>query len=364
MRNFSTDLSLGAQTSYAELFDAAQASDLAPFATLSGSFQKRNIKGREYVYFSYRDTDGKGRMAYVGPNNDRVKELVADYVASASSGRHQLLREKAAAASALGNADMLSKHFLIVQKLSAYGFFKAGGVLVGTHAFAAFGNMLGVHWTSGDKTLDVDFAHAGKNVSIALPADLKLSVHDALTSLEMGLLPVREFSGATGAQYRNPEDPELRIDFLTSQVGRSDADGVVQMENLDLALEPLKFMEFSLEGTTQGVAFSKSGACIVNLPDPARYAVHKLIVFGERPLAQRTKSNKDIVQAAALAEWHIASGNGDRLREAWKDAASRGPGWRKRAEQGRLELVTKYPALASAFADPPTPPRPARRHKP
>ena len=51
---------------------------------------------------------------------------------------------------------MLDKHFRIVQKLSAYGFFKAGGVLVGTHAFAAFANMLGVRWTSGDKTLDVN----------------------------------------------------------------------------------------------------------------------------------------------------------------------------------------------------------------
>jgi hypothetical protein len=349
MRNFSADLSLGAQTSYAELFDAAQANDLAPFATLTGSFQQRTIKGHQYVYFGYRDTDGTGRMAYVGPNNDRVKTLVANYIASGTTGRQQLLREKAAAAKALGNAEMLPKHFLIVQKLSAYGFFKAGGVLVGTHAFSAFGNMLGVRWTSGDKTLDVDFAHAGKNLSIALPASLKLSVHDALTSLEMGLLPVREFSGATGAQYRNPDDPELRIDFLTSSAGRANADGVIKMDDLGLALEPLKFMEFSLEGTTQGAVFSRAGACVVNLPDPARYAVHKLIVFGERPVAQRAKSNKDIVQAAALAEWHIQSSSSGLLLAAWDDAVSRGPGWRKRAEQGRAELVARYPELAAAF---------------
>lgn len=349
MKTFSTDLSLGAQASYSEMFDAALANDMAPFALLTGAFHKRTIKGRDYVYFGYRDVDGTGRMAYVGPNNERVQALVANYGKASSGARHGLLRQRAAASKALGCAEMLDKHFRIVQKLSAYGFFKAGGVLVGTHAFAAFGNMLGVRWTSGDKTLDVDFAHAGRNISIALPADVKMSVHDAITSLEMGLLPVREFSGATGAQYRNPDDPELRIDFLTSSAGRETSDGVVQMEGLGLALEPLKFMEFSLEGTTQGAVFSGSGACVVNLPDPARYAVHKLIVFGERPIAQRAKSNKDIEQAAAIVEWHLASGVGERVIGAWLDAVGRGSGWRQRAEQGRKELVARYPHLMTAF---------------
>ncbi len=52
-------------------------------------------------------------------------------------------------------------------------------------------------------------------MSVALPANLKLNVLDALTSLEIGLLPIRQFEGG-GAQYRNPADPELRLDFVTS----------------------------------------------------------------------------------------------------------------------------------------------------
>jgi hypothetical protein len=351
LQNLSSELSLSAQASYSEMFDAALANDMAPFSQLIGAFHKRNIRGREYVYFGYRDIDGTGRMAYVGPNTERVQSLVDNYKA-ALGGRQDLLRQRAAASKALGCAEMLDKHFRIVHKLSAYGFFKAGGVLIGTHAFTAFGNMLGVRWASGDRTLDVDFAHAGRNISIALPANIRMSVHDAITSLEMGLLPVREFSGATGAQYRNPDDPELRIDFLTSNTGRETVDGVVRIEGLDLVLEPLKFMEFSLEGTSQGTVFSGSGACVVNLPDPARYAVHKLIVFGERPIAQRAKSNKDIVQAAALVEWHLANRASERITTAWEDAVGRGPGWRQRAEQGRAELLARYPYLVNTFTAP------------
>jgi hypothetical protein len=53
----------------------------------------------------------------------------------------------------------------------------------------------------GFMTMNIDFAHAGKCIAIALPADMRLSVHDALTSLEMGLQPLRELSGkvAVGA---------------------------------------------------------------------------------------------------------------------------------------------------------------------
>jgi hypothetical protein len=214
LRGLSTDLSLGAQTAYAELFDQVLGQDIAMLTALSGSFQMRTLKGRDYVYFSFRDPLGKNRMAYVGPNGERVRALIARFDKTAAEQARLNLSRRAAACIALGCAPMLDKHYLVVQKLAATGFFRAGGILIGTHAFAAFGNMLGVRWASNVKTLDVDFAHAGRNLSIALPANLTLSVHDAITSLEMGLLPIRQLDGRSGAQCRNPEDPELRVDFL------------------------------------------------------------------------------------------------------------------------------------------------------
>lgn len=335
------ELSLSAQTACAELADQVQSLEVQnSLDRLSGAFHKRRLKGREYWYFGYRDIDGAGRMVYIGPDTERVKTLVGRFEAQRQSAT---VVPQANAAIALGCEATLPKHFKLIKRLADYGLFRAGGILIGTHAFLAYGNMLGVHWSHGGRTLDVDFAHAGNNVSLALPTDLQMNVHSALESLEMGLLPIRQFGGKTGAQYRNPQDPELRLDFVTS-MHREDAPVVVP--SLNVALQPLKFMEFSLEGTIQGCVLSRDGACTVNLPAPERFAVHKLIVFGERPVAQRTKSAKDLHQAAALFSYFFETGRGHDALAAWADAMSRGPGWRKRLKQGRTALVQLAPELA------------------
>ena len=49
------DLSLAAQTAYAELLDQARLLELDALSSLSGSFHLRTIKGCDYVYFGYRD---------------------------------------------------------------------------------------------------------------------------------------------------------------------------------------------------------------------------------------------------------------------------------------------------------------------
>ena len=55
------------------------------------------------------------------------------------------------------------------------------------------------------------------------------------------------------------------------------------------------------------------------------------------------------MQAAALVEWHLASGASERVTDAWHDAVGRGSGWKQRAEQGRTELLARYPHLMDAF---------------
>lgn len=329
-----SELSLSAQTAYAELFEQARGLELNnALAGLTGSFHRMARKGRDYWYYGYRDIDGSSRMVYVGPDDERVRALVEKF---RSTRPGKPLLPLARAALALGCTATPPKHFRIIKRLTEHGFFRAGGVLIGTHAFLAMGNLLGVRWSSGATTLDVDFAHAGKNLSVALPADMVIDVHGALESLEMGLLPIVRLDGGSGAQYRNPADQELRLDFLTpaTRAGKH-----VRLPNLNLALQPLKFMEFSLEQTIQACLIANAGACVVNLPAPERYAVHKLIVFGERPPAERTKAAKDLLQAACLAGHYAATGQADAFNAAWRDALGRGKGWRDRAIRGRKALI-------------------------
>lgn len=85
----------------------------------------------------------------------------------------------------------------------------------------------------------------------------------------------------------------------------------------------------------------------VNIPHPARYALHKLLVYGERTGAFLQKSKKDLWQAAALLEclklrrpWEV--------EEAWSDLLGRGRGWVARAKQGLRAVAAIAPELGVA----------------
>lgn len=335
-----SELPLSAQTAYGELFEQTREFELSnALAGLVGSFHKVTRKGHRYWYFSYRDLDQRVRMAYVGPDDDRSNALVSRF---RTTRLRKPLAPAARSAIALGCTPVAPKHFRIIKRLSEYGFFRAGGILIGTHAFLALGNLLGVNWRHGSTTLDVDFAHAGQNISLALPADLKIDVHGALESLEMGLLPLRQFDGMVGAQYRNPSDPELRIDFVTT-VTRDNK--TVRLPDLNLSLEPLKFMELLLDGPTQASVIGNQGACIVNVPIPERFAVHKLILHGERPIAERAKATKDLMQTASLASYFATTGQARTFNNAWNEALGNGKRWRDRLSRGKEALLQAAPDL-------------------
>ncbi len=340
-----TELALSAQTAYAQLQDVALARELSKgLATLNGSYAQKTLGNKTYWYFAYRDLDSKVKQIYLGPSSEKLDALIEQAkTQKASAKQNDTLEALALSAAALGCSAGIPKHVRAVRRLSEYGFFKAGGVLVGTHAFVAMGNMLGVRWTSGERTTDVDFAHAGRNVSVALPADIKIDVHEALSSFEAGFIPLVQLGGSSGASYKLRGDDEFQIDFLTS-LTRS-GDKPITIENLNIALQPLRFMEFSLEAVEQAVLLDRNGtAVVVNIPSPARYAVHKLLIVGERSLKMRVKTNKDVQQAAALMAWLLVNRPQD-LHSSWHDALARGKGWKDRLKEGHQALTVMHPEL-------------------
>lgn len=335
------ELSLSAQTLYAQTFDAAAAAELSrSIANIrGGSIATKTVKGAKYFYFQYRDVGGAVRQIYLGPHSERLRALIDR--ARAPSPR-SVLADLARGAVGLGCAPILRKHFRVIERLGEYGFFRAGGVLVGTHAFLGYGNMLGVRWGDADRTQDVDLAHAGRNVAVALPANVEVGTHGAIESLELGLIPITGRGGKAGATYLNPADPDLRLDFLTT-LHRGGAKPVEHAQ-LGVALQPLPFLEYSLEQVTQLALLSEGGAVVVNVPAPERYALHKLVVHGERGVRHAAKGAKDLAQAAALLEVLKARRPRD-VVAAWRDLVGRGPGWRKRASAGLAALDTYAPEL-------------------
>jgi len=335
-----TELSAAAQTAYAQLLDAALATEhLRSVADLPGSFATKTVKGRKYWYYQYTEPSGKLRQLYVGPDNEPVQRLVQHKTRPAASAA---LEPLARSTIALGCSPMVPRQFRVVRRLGEYGFFHAGGVLIGTHAFLAYGNMLGVRWGAPERTHDIDFAHAGKSIALALPHNVEVKTDDAIASLQMGFLPIAGLSGKSGATYLIPSEPEFRLDFLTPLHRKGDE--AYEHPTLHITLQPLPFMEFSLESVEQAVLFCAEGAVVVNVPDPARFALHKLLVYGERKGAFSAKSTKDLVQAAQLLTY-LAEHRSSQLKEAHADLLARGRSWRSRLKEGLAALAKRYRQL-------------------
>ena len=339
-----TEQTLSSQTAYAQLLDAALGAErVRGFSDLQGSFNEKTVKGRKYWYFQFTEPSGKLHQLYVGPDSEPVQRLVAlkDTPSAANA-----LAPLARSAVALGCAPVLPRHYRVIRRLADYGFFKAGGVLIGTHAFLAFGNSLGVRWGDASRTQDIDFAHAGKRLSLLLPGTIEVNTDEAIASLEMGFLPVSGLSGKTGGAYLIPSEPDFRLDFLTP-LHRGGATPYKHPQ-LHVTLQPLPFMEFSLEGVEQSVLFASEGAVLVNVPSPERYALHKLVVYGERSGTFRVKSAKDLMQAACLLNvlWDYRR---DTLDEALADILTRGKSWRARLAQGAAALHKAWPDLPAGL---------------
>lgn len=338
-----TELPLSAQTAYAQLLDATLALEhMRSVADLPGSFAAKTVRGHRYWYFQYTEPSGKLQQVYVGPDSPAVQRLMARKDDPAAGVR---LGPLAQSALVLGCTSILPRHFRVLRRLADYGFFQAGGVLVGTHAFLAYSNMLGVRWTASDRTQDVDFADAGKSIALALPSTLEVQTDKAIRSLEMGFLPLTSFAAANAAGYLNPREPEFRLDFLTTRHRGSDEPFAHQQ--LGVTLQPLKFMEFSLEHLQQAVLFAHDSAVLVNVPHPARFALHKLLVFGEREGTFAAKSVKDLAQAAHLLA-RLLPDRGSEVRAAWEDLIGRGKAWVARAKQGLHALNASFPDLDTA----------------
>ena len=330
-----TELSASAQAAFAGLDVAARDAELRrSVAGMPGGIVKKNDKGRDYWYYQQKQPDGLVQQAFVGPDDEKTRPLLDRHGAADAVDVQAGLKRLARAAIELDCAEIPLKHGRVIGRLLDHAFFKDGGLLVGTHAFLAYQNMFGVRWDTGAFKVDLDFAHAGKNVSLAIASKVEVDKAKAIESLEMGFIPVM-----SGTSYKKPDEPDFDLDFLTT-FGRG-GDNPLFVLALNLTMQPLKFMEFSLEAPMKATLLYRNGPLVVNVPRPERYVWHKLIVCGERPREMRAKGNKDLIQAACLLDY-LLENDANVVRESWDDAMHRGPGWSQRLREGWEGLTTKF----------------------
>jgi hypothetical protein len=254
---------------------------------------------------------------------------------------HQIhLKQLTRQAIAAGCLSIVPAHAKIIERLADAGFFQAGGILVGTHVYMAYQNYLGVRWQSAAQTLDLDFANAGRNVSVAIPSDVTMDMGSEIEALQMGFIPVKSLT-----TYVKSDERDLQIDFVTCL--HRGGDTPVLIKALNAVMQPLKFMEFSMGAPIQLTLLAQRGPITVNAPPPEKYALHKLLVYGERPQKMRIKASKDLDQAASLIAYLVVN-DSDLLVETWQQLLKNGPGWRRRALEGLQALNARYPEVDTA----------------
>jgi hypothetical protein len=165
-----------------------------------------------------------------------------------------------------------------------------------------------------------------------------------IEALKMGFVPVKSLT-----TYLKSDEQDLQIDFVTCR--HRGGDTPVLIKALNATMQPLKFMEFSMEAPIQVTLLAQRGPITVNAPPPEKYALHKLLVYGERPQNMRVKATKDLSQSASLIDY-LAQNDADLLNETWVGLMNQGPGWRSRARQGLAALKEHYPKVdISALLD-------------
>lgn len=343
MPSWYTPLPASAQAAFANIVPAAQSMDLQrSVADLPGGFTRKKLGQKVYWYYQFKSLEGKTRQIYLGSDSESLHHLIGQFrTQSPRTEAWAHLARLCRSAIELGAESIGRTHFRILQRLADHGFFHAGGILIGTHAFLAWQNHFGVRWLEGTQTLDIDFAHPGNNLSIALPDGLQIDARNAIESLEMGFIP-----NVSQTTFIKQDEPDLQLDFVTPKVSTSDAP--IRVHALNLSMQPLQFMNFSMEATMHAVLISRTGPVVVNVPRPERYALHKLIVFGERPPEMQTKAQKDLAQAACLIAY-LDDNEPDTLSEAWRQIRQSGKGWVRRCALGARYLQARYPDVAPDF---------------
>jgi hypothetical protein len=334
------EIDLQTRTLYAELLEQMQILEASrTISSLKGSFSTKKVNGDEYVYFQHYAPGGQLHQIYVGKRDEKTERLIHEHTQGKTDTRAMRENIKRLSAQVKAGVDMpVDKAVVrVIQSLAEAGVFKNGGVLVGTHAYRAIGVMLGTRWPADTMaTTDIDIA-ADSKVSVAIPM-VKTDIPAAIESLKMGFFPV------PGMDPRHPSTTfairksRLRLDILTPKTTKSDAP--VFIPRFHCAATPLSYLSYLIELPVQAVLVDTEPV-LVNVPQPVRYALHKLIVSRLRDVSRSAKQEKDLRQAKELLALLQETRSTD-IQPAWEALVAKGPRWRKNAEAGLREIKRRY----------------------
>lgn len=319
-------LDIAYTTMAAELLDRSLDAQFDEDFDEAGSFIKVKSRGRDYWYYKPSLRGGQqDRRVYVGPADDlaittrveKFRELKSDFQA-----RRKIVSTLTREARLFAPEPRVGD---VLEGLWKAGAFRLRACLVGTIAYQTYGTVLGYRLAGQAlQTGDIDLAQF-HSVSVSVD-DSMPDILSILKELDATFRPAPTLQDQFGTT-RFVASSGLRVEFLTPNTSKDDyTDKPALMPALGgAAAQPLRFLDFLIHNPVRAVVLYKGGIPVL-VPEPARFAVHKLIVASRR-VAGTGKSDKDLLQAAQLAEALVETGRKLDLRESLGEARSRGPAW-------------------------------------
>ena len=323
-------LPLSLQTIYVDLLDKLLDDEVAAQGGAEGSFAPKTIKGRVYWYHQRRNETGGYTQTYIGPETPGLLIRIQNHrhLAAATRMRRDMVR----ALTRGGTVPAVNPNVgRVLQGLADSGVFRLRSVLVGTMAYQTYGAMLGVRLPSASiMTDDIDVAQF-RSISIAVEDQLPPML-TTLKKIDPTFEPItRPFTTQADAYATAGK---LKVEFLTPMRGPVEATPV-PLPAIGTASQPLRFLDYLIYQERKAVVPFGAGI-LVNVPDPARYAWHKLIVAERRGMHEKVP--KDLAQAEALFGI-LVEDRPDDVRDMWDELAAEGrKNWRQIALDGLKRL--------------------------
>ncbi|HEY3598458.1 MAG TPA: GSU2403 family nucleotidyltransferase fold protein [Paraburkholderia sp.] len=291
MANFHND---ALQTLYSSVAERAGAQPSIALHS-PGSAARKTVEGKTYIYWRVYLASGKHRETSLGRAGEPETEAALEAKMQDSAGVRALAADVQVLRKA-GFAAADNSSALTLATLYNAGIFSHGGVLVGSHAFGVLLNSLGVRLPANYRTEDIDIGSAG-TISVAIPENR--SFLDILRDSGLPFLEVPELDARKPATSFKARGQPLKVDLL---VPGTEAYESKPLPHLRAHATGLPYFRYLLSDPTRGFILGKEHVVPVMLPNPARFALHKLIVSTLRDPSHAAKAEKDRRQATVLID--------------------------------------------------------------
>jgi hypothetical protein len=258
-----------------------------------GTLKQRTQAGHQYWVREHVRVDGKKTDEYVGPVASTEKAVVERITREIELAR--ALAKASGALRLFGFQRIDKKPAAVLGVLFNKKLFDAGLTLVGSHAYGALLNELGVLAPSY-RTEDIDLARASR-LSLVLPAGSTFHTLLKETGLEFVSVPGMP-SQAPSTSFKLPGAERLAVDLLVpgDKLGAS-----VPVPELGAHAQAIPLLDFLIDDRLQAIALSPNQVVPIRVPAPENFVLHKIFSSQKRGNRDRDKARKDLEQAAVLA---------------------------------------------------------------